>query len=92
MVFPNPFNPTARIAFTLPFQAEVRIRIFDARGRLVCSFNRRYDAAGEYWFTWDARDERGVPLPSGVYLIQLEVVGPRGEKHTFLVRKVTLLR
>ena len=65
-VYPNPFNPTTSILFTLPANEKIKLSVFDVRGNevdIVFSDNLN---AGEHTFTWDARE-----FASGVYYIQL---------------------
>jgi hypothetical protein len=65
-VYPNPFNPTTSISFTLSADEKIKLSVFDVRGNevdIVFSDNLN---AGEHTFTWDASD-----FASGVYYIQL---------------------
>ena len=70
--YPNPFNPTTIIAFKLPNDAQVTVRVFDIRGREVRSLldGVRY-TAGSHDVTWDGRDDRGLALSSGLYVYHL---------------------
>jgi hypothetical protein len=65
-VYPNPFNPTTSISFTLSADEKIKLSVFDVRGNevdIVFSDNLN---AGEHTFTWDASN-----FASGVYYIQL---------------------
>jgi hypothetical protein len=73
--FPNPFNPSCSIKYTLAEECPVLIRIFDARGRLVRSFNPGRKSAGEHFVIWDGKNLSGKDLPSGVYLIIMKAGG-----------------
>jgi len=65
--FPNPFNPTTTIALSLDRAQNVRLDIFDARGRLVHVLHDGALAAGRNELQWDGRDDRGMQAASGVY-------------------------
>ena len=65
--FPNPFNPTTTIALSLDRAQNVRLDIFDARGRLVRVLHDCALAAGRNELQWDGRDDRGMQAASGVY-------------------------
>jgi phage tail sheath protein FI len=73
---PNPFNPRVTLRLELPEPVHVRMRIFDARGRLVRRLVDRDLATGAHALRWDGRDDAGRPLPSGAYLARTEA-GPR---------------
>ncbi len=66
--YPNPFNPTTVIPFTLSEAGDVRVEIFDAIGRRVASIFREDQQPGEYTINFD-----GSSLSSGVYMYRLQV-------------------
>ena len=65
-VSPNPFNPTAEIAFNLDLAAEIELSVYDVNGRLVATLMNGYTDAGSQRVTWNAGS-----LPSGVYFFHL---------------------
>ncbi|MBN4056893.1 DUF11 domain-containing protein [bacterium AH-315-J21] len=69
--FPNPFNPTTVISYSLPIKAEVTIAIYNVLGQRVRSFDRGEQSAGEYSVTWDAADESGKAVASGMYFYKV---------------------
>jgi hypothetical protein len=85
-VRPNPFNGAAHIGYTLYRRAHVEILIFDARGHLVRTLFRGGVAPGRLQLDWDARDDRGLRVQSGVYFLRLQ-----SEGHT-VSRKAVLLK
>ncbi len=72
---PNPFNPSTTIHFELAQAGSVRLRIHDARGRLVRDLLRADLAAGAHSCEWDGRDDAGRSVPSGVYFCRSEAAG-----------------
>jgi hypothetical protein len=68
--YPNPFNPRLTIAYTLPREAQVKLDVFDVRGRHVASLVDEVQAAGERSSAWNA-----ARLPSGAYFYRLRVDG-----------------
>ncbi|MCL4703851.1 T9SS type A sorting domain-containing protein [bacterium] len=73
--YPNPFNPEARIIFSVPpnaRQQRVVIKIFDITGRLVRVLFDREVASGRYEVIWDGRDVHNNELASGTYVYRLE--------------------
>ena len=76
--YPNPFNPETKISFTLNSRApaRTRVRIFNIQGQEVAALLDAPRKTGDYEITWNGRDRRGRPAPSGVYLYEVRV----GEK------------
>ena len=72
MVYPNPFNPATTIAYSLPEAARVSIVVYDAIGQEIRSLARSSEtAAGRYSIQWDARDNSGRRVASGVYFAHI---------------------
>ncbi len=71
--YPNPFNPSTRIAFNLAEAGSATLQIFDLSGRLLRTLADGPREAGPQSLTFDGLDSRGRPLPSGVYLSRLKV-------------------
>ena len=71
-VFPNPFNPTAIIPFSVAKSAEVDIRIFNSRGQLMRHYSLANRAPGTYQIVWDGKDSNGRECSTGVYYIRMD--------------------
>jgi len=72
-VTPNPFNPQARLTLLLRTAGDVSATLYDVHGRRVRSV--LHDArlpAGRHDLAFDARDDRGVALGSGVYFLHVK--------------------
>lgn len=69
--YPNPFNSTTKILYSIPKACQVRIIIFDVLGRVVKRLVDNYQAAGKYKVIWDGRDEVGKYVSSGIYFYQM---------------------
>jgi hypothetical protein len=70
--FPNPFNPATTIRFTLAKPGWIQLRIYDEHGRLRRTLIEGNCSAGSQQAVWDARDDAGRPVGSGVYLCRLQ--------------------
>ncbi len=64
--FPNPFNPTATITYTLPEVSHVRLDVYDVTGRHLTTLVDRTEERGEHIVRWDA-----TGFASGVYFYRL---------------------
>ena len=69
--FPNPFNPTTTIRFSLPDAGHVRLVVYALTGQGVRRLIDGTMDAGAHAVLWDGRDESGRPAASGVYLYRL---------------------
>lgn len=67
--FPNPFNSSTTISFTLPYEARVEISVFDLLGRKVETLAESFLQIGEHSVFWNAAD-----IPSGIYFYRLSVL------------------
>jgi len=65
---PNPFNPSTSFALTMERPDNVRLEIFDARGRLVRVLQDGVLAAGDHVLRWDGNTDMGMQAASGLYL------------------------
>jgi len=87
--FPNPFNPSTTISYTLPIRSNVELTVFDLQGReVVTLINNQLQAAGSHAFNFNA--ER---LSSGIYFYRLTAspVNEIGSSFTE-TRKLTLIK
>lgn len=84
--FPNPFNPTTRIDYSLPIDANVTIKVFDILGREVATLLNEAVKAGVHHVTFNASN-----IPSGVYFYNIEAVGSNGQNFSS-VKKMTLMK
>ncbi|MFZ4592283.1 MAG: T9SS type A sorting domain-containing protein, partial [Ignavibacteria bacterium] len=73
--FPNPFNPTTRISFSLPMSSKVTVKVYDIMGREVRQLVNENMNAGSFMI-----DFNGSDLASGVYFIRLTADGSKGTR------------
>ena len=69
--YPNPFNPSTTVPFTLARAGQVTLRIYDVSGRLVATLLDGVVATGAHTRVWDGRNDAGSPVSSGVYFYEL---------------------
>ncbi len=72
---PNPFHPITTIPFRLDRDAQVRIDVWDLRGRLVRQLVSAHRPAGDHQAVWDGRDEDGRTLSNGTYFYRMVIDG-----------------
>ena len=66
---PNPFNSATQIgAYHLSSPGPVRLVIYNVLGQPVRTLVDQFQTVGSYQVQWDAHDQQGVSLSSGVYV------------------------
>ena len=83
---PNPFNSQTVLAYFLPAPGPAHVEVFALNGQRVAVLHQGPQQAGYHRLHWDARDDAGRPVASGIYLYRL--VTDEG----VLTRKLMLLR
>ena len=84
--YPNPFNPSTAIQYTLPTAGNVRLRVFDVSGREVAVLVNGVQSAGSHVVNWHGTDDAGRTLASGAYFYTLESLGQQ------ITRRMVLLK
>ncbi len=68
--YPNPFNPSTIIAYELPTDAFVTLKVYNATGELVTNLVNEYQGAGKYNKSFSTASQNRS-LPSGIYFAEL---------------------
>jgi len=84
--YPNPFNPETQIRFSIPQASAVTLQIFNSAGQLVRTLVASNLAAGNHQFTWNATDDSGRRVASGVYIYWLRA-GSFTAQHKLVLMK-----
>ena len=80
-LFPNPFNPTTTINYTVPVDGIVEISVYNVLGENVKILKNEFKNTGTYNFVWDATE-----FSSGVYYIKLRQNGNIDTQKAVLVK------
>ena len=70
--YPNPFNPTTEISFGIPQAGEVKLAIYNLSGQLVRTLVSSQLSAGNHSVSWNATDDNGIRVSSGIYIYVLK--------------------
>lgn len=84
--YPNPFNPAIRLGYSVPQDGGVQLAVYDVSGRLVRRLVSSRKSAGVYETFWNAIDDKGVAVPSGVYFVRFQTADTR------ITRKIVLMK
>jgi hypothetical protein len=85
-VFPNPFNPTATISFTLRRPSDVRLDIFDVAGRRIRTLLDGRSVAGTHKIIWNGQSDSKTSSSSGVYFVRITSEGYTETVKVVLIR------
>lgn len=69
--YPNPFNPTTTIHYSIPDAREVSIMIYDLMGRKVATLFHNEQEAGWYEITWNGLLNNGSLASAGIYIYKI---------------------
>ena len=83
--FPNPFNPTTSVRYTVPSRGNVTIAVYDVHGATVTTLFDGVRDAGAYSIEWDGHAE-GAAVASGVYLLKVEHNGMARTKKMVMLK------
>lgn len=69
--YPNPFNPSTTIKYSVIDNTPVQILIYNQKGQLVRTLNQGNPGKGTHETTWNGVDDNGVSVSSGIYYFRL---------------------
>lgn len=70
--YPNPFNPSTTISFTLPETGAVKMSIYNTRGQLVKDLIKEEMERGFHEIVWDGKNNNGFTVGTGMYFVRIE--------------------
>ncbi len=84
--YPNPFNPSTAIRFELARASDVTLDVVNLLGQHIRTLYDGHADAGMTSVTWDATDDAGYPVASGVYFYRLAAAGGETAKKMMLIK------
>ena len=85
--YPNPFNPSTQISFDVPEGSElVRLNIYNILGKKVSTLLNNVMSPGKHKIEWNAKDNEGNPVASGIYFYELSSPSFTARKKMLLIR------
>jgi hypothetical protein len=73
--YPNPFNPTTSIMFSIQNDSKVELAIYNLKGQRIKILAQNEFAKGFHSIIWNGDDEKNNPISSGIYLYKLNING-----------------
>lgn len=90
--FPNPFNPTTTIQYSVSERSRVRLSVFDLAGKEIAVLLDALQDPGYHEARWNAKDARGQSVSSGVYFYRMTANGTNDEVLFSRVKKMTFVK
>ncbi len=69
--YPNPFNPTTTIRFTIPAASQTRVEIYNIRGEKVTTLHDGNLEEGPHTLTWHGTNDQDDVVASGIYFCRV---------------------
>ncbi|MCI0479055.1 T9SS type A sorting domain-containing protein [Candidatus Uhrbacteria bacterium] len=85
-VYPNPFNPSVALTYSLPKRGFVSLDVFDVNGRLVRRLVSGEMPEGVHTASWNSQDETGARMSSGVYFARFRFEGAAETRKLLLLK------
>jgi len=84
--YPNPFNPSTTISFSLSKASNVSLVVYNIQGQKIRTLYSGMAAAGENSKVWDGKDNSGRSVASGVYFYRLSTPQGSAQKKCILLK------
>ena len=84
--YPNPFNPSTTISYSLPLEGNVSLSIYNVKGQLVKQLIDGSQLEGYYEVVWNGKDNNEKSVSSGIYFYKLST------KDDTIMKKMLMLK
>jgi flagellar hook assembly protein FlgD len=84
--YPNPFNAQTIISYQIPKAGHVRISVYNLMGQEITMLCDEMHQAGIHKVLWDGKDQKGINVPSGIYLYRFEADDFRASKKMLMLK------
>jgi len=90
--YPNPFNPQITLAVRTKFAGELYVEIYNILGEKVKSLFQKQVAKGDYHLTWNGLSDRNSALPSGTYLVRVQLKSNGNSANLVRMKKIIYMK
>ena len=84
--YPNPFNPTTTISYSLPLEGNISLNVYNVKGQLVRQLIDGSQLEGHYEVVWNGKDNNEKSVSSGIYFYKLST------KDETIMKKMLMLK
>jgi len=83
--YPNPFNPSTTISYSIKDPTAVQIVIYNVKGQKIRTLVNQNQTNGKYNVVWNGKDDKNQPVGSGVYYYRMTAGSYISSKKMLLV-------
>jgi hypothetical protein len=83
---PNPFVNEISLHYSLLKESKVMINVYNSCGQVVKTLVDEVKKSGDYYISWNGRDDKEKTQPNGIYFIRMDVGSRKFEKKVILVK------
>jgi hypothetical protein len=73
--FPNPFNPTTTISYSVPTSGPTTVKVYNLKGQEITTLVNNEMTSGNYSVVWNGTDSKGNSVSSGIYFVRVQNSG-----------------
>ena len=84
--YPNPFNPSTTIEYSIAKPGNVSLVIYDLNGSTVKTLVNDFVTANNYSVTWDGKNDNGQQVASGQYFYVMQAPGFSSTEYMTLIK------
>jgi len=84
--YPNPFNPSTTISYSLAETGHIKISIFNIKGQLVKTLINEVQESGIHSVAWNGEDTMANHVSSGIYFYKMETKQRSDVKKMLLIK------
>ena len=84
--FPNPFNSSTIIEFSLDIECFIKLDIFNISGQKINTLCEENLPAGLHSIRWNSNDSKGIKVATGIYLLKLQMGNTIASHRMLLMR------
>ncbi len=83
--YPNPFNQTTTIQYSVRTPSNVKLVIYNIQGQKIKTLINQFQPSGMHTIIWDSTDDKGNIVGSGIYIYRLSTPDFRIQKQLLLL-------
>lgn len=84
--YPNPFNTSVNLEWSVPVAGNVKVEIIDIKGRVIKEIFSGKSHPGKFNAVWDGKDDENESMPSGIYIFRMKAENAEDSQKIHLIK------